>query len=675
MLRTSSFRRAAAMRRELSGVAARASTALSRGGGEEQDSLWAPLLVLAGASSTLAAIALLQQDEKAKATPRELPPAEEPALLPPSRRNMNRFPAVGNLAAPLWVLPTTQCDFYMPEAGGSPMQLGRKGTLEWMDRTASRRVSLKSKYNLGHELGVGSFGAVIAATCRANGQGVAIKRLPKEFTSSTAVQRELQALLRIQAAGGHPNLCGLHEHFDEGPDYSLVLDLVSGGELFEALCRDGPMYEADAARLICQMSSALAFMHSLGTVHADLKPENVMLSTEETDTAQVKIVDFGCSQSILESQQEAQSSSPTRRLFGSKSKPVASAEGARPGTAITPAYCPPEVLAELRKGSHAPPIATAYDMWSLGAILFVMLTGTHPFDMQGRGTDEEIASNILDSRLVTQKPAWQAEITDLSEDVQALLRGLLEPDPSKRLTAADLLQSPWVRGLTASSQKVHEADHRMAAYRKHKTKVAAQFFKSMLQHTDTHGDSMDARKTSLLEAAFSKLDTKNRGYISSKELHGDNSLFGSDARLNIAEAQELLSQTSMKETYFPAGHSIYREGDRGDIMYFVHSGTVRAESATDGFVKIKGTGEFFGEDVLNEETSEDSPRYAFTATTLTPVHAIQISRVDYDKYVKADEDLALSMKENGRLRRRERARVLLGMERQLKHRDYFRGDM
>ena len=88
----------------------------------------------------------------------------------------------------------------------------------------------------------------------------------------------MDAFLHIRKSGGHPNLCGLRENFDEGDFYYLVLDLVRGGEMFDHLIKDGAYSEADAARLVREVGSALSFLHGIGLVHADLKPENLYVN-------------------------------------------------------------------------------------------------------------------------------------------------------------------------------------------------------------------------------------------------------------------------------------------------------------------------------------------------------------------------------------------------------------
>ena len=85
----------------------------------------------------------------------------------------------------------------------------------------------------------------------------------------------MDAFLHIRRSGGHPNICGLRENFNEGNYFYLVLDLIEGGEMFDHLIKDGAYSEADASRLVREVGSALSFLHGIGLVHTDLKPENL----------------------------------------------------------------------------------------------------------------------------------------------------------------------------------------------------------------------------------------------------------------------------------------------------------------------------------------------------------------------------------------------------------------
>jgi serine/threonine protein kinase len=139
----------------------------------------------------------------------------------------------------------------------------------------STAATLKSRYDVDWDnpLGEGAFGAVYLCTNRDTGQKYALKKISKRLTNKASFMREIDALMHIRESGGHPNICRLIENFDEGEFYCLVLDLISGGELFDQLARSGPYSEADAARLVREVASALAYLHGVGIVHSDLKPE------------------------------------------------------------------------------------------------------------------------------------------------------------------------------------------------------------------------------------------------------------------------------------------------------------------------------------------------------------------------------------------------------------------
>ena len=95
------------------------------------------------------------------------------------------------------------------------------------------------------------------------------------FTDEDSFNREMGALLRIRESGSHPNICRLTENFEQRGNYYLVMDLIQGGEMFDHLASNGAYSEMDAARLIGETASALAFLHGVGLVHADLKPGEI----------------------------------------------------------------------------------------------------------------------------------------------------------------------------------------------------------------------------------------------------------------------------------------------------------------------------------------------------------------------------------------------------------------
>jgi serine/threonine protein kinase len=282
------------------------------------------------------------------------------------------------------------------------------------------------------------------------------------------------------------------------------------------------------------------FLHFLCT-SCDMKPENLMLSTEIAKEAIIQVVDFGCAQVELDDDEAfditgrneaylARGNSAFKRQT-STNKPVAS----------TPAYSPPEALDKHKKIStcHVDP---SLDMWAMGVILYIMLTGVHPFDLYGNATEHEIEQLILSGK---KPPLRNSPITaHLSQDAIALIEQLLQWEPKKRLTADQLLAHPWVRGETARTSKMADSDKRLAAFRTFKTRLEAKVFAGMVSWTDNDdsstSDSEDdlanhgqgkyratgsadnneivSKRTSLIERSFQMLDEDKDGYVTKQSL-------------------------------------------------------------------------------------------------------------------------------------------------------------
>ena len=179
------------------------------------------------------------------------------------------------------------------------IDLNRRLTLRRMNSEATENT-VEALYKIDPDpLGEGAYGEVYFATNKRTGEGVALKKISKEYTDELEFQREMNALLHIRACGGHPNICQLRENFEEDDNFILILDLIRGGEMFEYLIDNGAYSEWEAARLIREVASALTFLHGVGIIHADLKPENILLSSKNKDEATVKIVDFGCAGKVF----------------------------------------------------------------------------------------------------------------------------------------------------------------------------------------------------------------------------------------------------------------------------------------------------------------------------------------------------------------------------------------
>lgn len=337
-----------------------------------------------------------------------------------------------------------------------------------------------------------------------------------------------------------------------------------------------------------------------------------MLSTGHAASSVIRLVDFGCAQ-VHQSGVSRYTKGPDKR-----------------SAANTPAYSPPEAF---RKSKRNLAINSSFDMWALGVILYIMLTGVHPFDLHGTASDEEIQHQIISGK---PPPLGRSPLTaHLSVDAITLIRKLLSRDPSKRLTAHELLNHPWVRGETACTSKIADSDKRLSAYRAIKTKLEAKVFADMVELSDKLGADDVTKKTSLIERSFQLLNPDHRGYVTTKTLRKlteqriDPSADGQP--LSLSGFSDLLAE-NLRNRYFPKGHMIYKEGDKGHAMYFINSGSVLV-STRDGTANIRKAGDCFGEGALLH------PKQIRSASVrcITPVHAIEISREYFEKFMATDE--------------------------------------
>lgn len=505
-----------------------------------------------------------------------------------------------------------------------------------------------------------------------------MKEISKQYTSDSTFQQEMNAFFHIRSSGGHPNICGMREYFDEGEFYYLVLDLVQGGEMFDHLIDDGAYSEADAARLVREVGSALYFLHGIGLVHSDLKPENLcvticssstvtkyfmiashiflvaffvftstrMLSSKNSSDAVIKVVDFGCAEII------------------DKDSPYYNQHGNESSTANTPGYSPPEMIDRKKRQKHLQP---SVDMFSMGVIIYIMLTGVHPFDIMGQSTDEQMNLRVLRNMM---PPLRNSPITaHLSASAIDLIERLIDWNPETRMTAFEMLNHPWVKGETATTGKIVNSDKKLKSFRKCKSGIVAQAFASMVEQANDL-DTYDAtRKTSLIQRSFQMIDSEQRGYITTKDLKKLDSKklneslaeqgSDEDLQLSLSGFTDILSE-DMKNVYLPAGHVIFEEGDEGDSMYFLNAGRVEV-STKDGFRLITEQGDFFGEGAL---LNKQKKRCA-TIKSITPVHAIEIGRNYFEKYLSDGPEIELALIEKDRVRKQDRAKAILGLQHRL----------
>ncbi|XP_034106130.1 serine/threonine-protein kinase BRSK1 isoform X1 [Drosophila nasuta] len=252
-------------------------------------------------------------------------------------------------------------------------------------------------YRLEKTLGKGQTGLVKLGVHCVIGKKVAIKIINREKLSESVlmkVEREIAIMKLID----HPHVLGLSDVYENKKYLYLILEHVSGGELFDYLVKKGRLTPKEARKFFRQIISALDFCHSHSICHRDLKPENLLLDEKNN----IKIADFG-----MASLQPAGSMLET--------------------SCGSPHYACPEVIrGEKYDGRKA-------DVWSCGVILYALLVGALPFD-------DDNLRQLLEKvkRGVFHIPHF------VPPDCQSLLRGMIEVNPDRRLTLAEINRHPWV---------------------------------------------------------------------------------------------------------------------------------------------------------------------------------------------------------------------------------------
>jgi Ca2+-binding EF-hand superfamily protein len=262
-------------------------------------------------------------------------------------------------------------------------------------------------YEMLDDLGEGKFGVVKMGLHKKTKEKVAIKIIKKESMQNSADIELVKSEIDIMKLCKHPNIVRLLDHFENAEYIFIVMEFLPGGDLGDYLTKTKFSVSEDrAASIMYQISSGILYLHQYGVLHRDLKPENIML-TECSEKGVIKIMDFGLS-----------------KIMGPDER-VADGFG-------TLSFVAPEVL--IRQ-----PYGKQIDIWSLGVILYYMLSGTLPFDDEN-DNEEVIAKMTVFVEVQFPSKNWSKK----SSEVIDLISKCLIKDPNKRITIEEYLQHPWI---------------------------------------------------------------------------------------------------------------------------------------------------------------------------------------------------------------------------------------
>lgn len=280
--------------------------------------------------------------------------------------------------------------------------------IKWKDAIQNALCSdIKEQYTFGKTIGSGAFGQVILAVHNISKEHRAIKVIQRG-EASTKSREHLKSEIQVMKSISHPNIVHTHQIFDLKRTIYIVMEYVSGGDLFDFVAQHEFLTEKQSSETLRSIFRAVEYLHRNSVVHRDLKPENI-LCVNNTWPLQLKLTDFG---------------------FANCLDPCNEADDTMHTQVGTIYFMAPEIFANKGYGP-------AVDTWACGVLLYTILTGRLPFP--GKNTTEYMRN------VVTGKPLFPTILwRGISDDAKSLIKGLLNHDPNKRLTALGALQHRWV---------------------------------------------------------------------------------------------------------------------------------------------------------------------------------------------------------------------------------------
>ena len=263
-------------------------------------------------------------------------------------------------------------------------------------------------YSLRGTVGDGAFSVVKLVCHEETHQYYACKIVPKSRLNSESLHERFETEIRINQQMHHPGIVQLYELLQDQNNFYLIMEFCPNGELFQYIVDRNRLKEEEAKPFVRQILETLEYIHQMSVSHRDIKPENLLLSS----SGQVKFSDFGLSRFI-----------PSNGLVDT---PCGS-----------PCYASPECI------SGKPYNGVTTDVWSVGVILYAMLTGQLPWTKRKQ------------SELFAQIKRGEYMIPNfLSDDCKSFIRGLMTVDCSKRMTIQEAFGHKWLRGTPPQFQQV-----------------------------------------------------------------------------------------------------------------------------------------------------------------------------------------------------------------------------
>lgn len=363
----------------------------------------------------------------------------------------------------------------------------------------SSNENIRLLYNFEKILGKGSFGLVrIISLKKEPEKKFALKIIEKDKVKEKVylLEREITILRNMD----HPNIINFYETYQDSKYLYIVMEYCHGGDLMDRLLQRRYLEEREVCHIMFKLFSAINYVHKKKIVHRDLKLENILFS-DKTSNADLKIIDFGLSAIVK--------AKFTSFFSSEKSGPEASDLNSKVGT---PLYVAPEVL----KGNYS----YECDIWSLGVIMFMLLSGDPPFI---GSTEDKLFEMIEKGNYGFNSKVWDK----VSPKAKDLITKLLKVNPKKRISGNNILKHPWFLMLKKEepsniqkiSQSMKGSDSvlvdknilTMLNSKKHLNKFKKEVLKVLINRL-THQDIVNLKET------FNAIDTGKTGMITLQEL-------------------------------------------------------------------------------------------------------------------------------------------------------------
>lgn len=341
------------------------------------------------------------------------------------------------------------------------------------DKNTKPELYIEARYVSGKTLGKGGSCRVVEAKDREDGNKYALKIMgSRERMNEELWNKEVKILALLK----HPNIIRFKEAHKDNNNYYILSELCEGGELFDRIVdKNNPITEKRASELVRTMLEAIKHCHDKNIVHRDLKPENFVFKTKAQDSEMV-LIDFGCAK-VVDDEKEY------KDLVG------------------TPYYLAPESAAG-HKYIRTGRVLKSSDIWSIGVIAYVLMTGRPPFNGH---SNTEIFSSII------KKPLKFPAQVKLSEHFIDFCQHMLKKSPKRRMKMEDALKHAWIVGTDVQDTKISDDVLRVLRQFNQQSKLKKAITKTLASH-------MGKEPQQKIKEHFKRLDKNGDGALDAEEL-------------------------------------------------------------------------------------------------------------------------------------------------------------